>query len=349
MKSLRVMMCSGGAMHYHTAGKLSMKRTTRWALYVFPLLFPLAEAFALPMGYEQLRVTTATDGYTFLGDSTINNSGEIVYHKAYFSSAQLISTRRGALSGDLGSNLRFPDLNNLGELVYTNYSQGLRTFSRDKGELGYGVGAHINDLGFVAATSAGPGDQPYGIYQAGLYSPEGTWSPISVDPNALYIAQIVHLSNSGELIYIGATATGKSQLFSSTRGQLTALDSGVHYAMANNLGEFSYLVDDSLYWEDGTLISDGIVGGCTDMNDLRDIVCNHSMLFLDQPDPHFPPMYAGTFDTVLFTTRPLEYQTRDGFTIMVAEPASAAILAVGLLVFGAARSRKSVVRSARGQ
>ncbi len=297
------------------------------------VILPTA-AMALPLGYESLQVTTAPDGFTFLANAVINNSGEIVYEKTDPISSQLISTRRGALSPALGSSLDGFDLDNYGHVDYSSYNghilYSLDTFS----QIGYGVGPKMNDLGYVAADSVGPVAGPSPIYPLGIYAPDGSITQVAIDPNVSIFRQVVGLTDANELLYLATSVNGSAELFSSTRGQVTHFgELGLQTVMANSSGEYSYVFNNSLYWEDGTRISDGI-GICTDMNDLGDIVCNRERTFLEQPYPQFPPSNYGTFDTILFTTRADEYKQTDGFLATVPEPASMSLLSFGILILG---------------
>ncbi len=212
----------------------------------------------------------------------INNNGEIVYIEASSIGSSpditLASTHRGTLAGP-SNDLRFPDINDAGEVVYSDVDGpgGLRVFSTERGFLFFGNLAGINELGAVSAVGSiglGPG----GVL---LYDTNGTLSQIGLNPGE--DVTTTNVSNSGEITYVlrDATGTRVGNVISSTRGQLTHFTTGegaLTHA-ANNLGQFIYIAraDDGdlhLFDQDGRALWNGVVGAYADINDFGDIVFN---------------------------------------------------------------------------
>lgn len=208
----------------------------------------------------------------------INNNGEIVYTEASAFGPEpditIASTHRGTLAGP-SVNLRFPDINDAGEVVYTDLdvSRGLGVYSTERGFLFLGNLAGINDLGAVSA--GGPG-------RVLLYETDGTLSQIGLSFGQEVTS--TNVSNSGEITYVLREETGPrltGNVVSSTRGQLTHFTTGDGALGhgANNLGQFIYtaLGDDGdlhLFDQDGRSLWNGAVGAWADLNDYGDIVFN---------------------------------------------------------------------------
>jgi len=303
---------------------------------------PVAEA--VPIGVSYL--TASIRGL----EPAINNAGEIVYlADDSLGFTWLQSSRRGALT-DLSLNIRFPDINDLGEVVYSDALDGrpgLSAISTERGFLARGNLLSINDLGEMAGGTFPVVPGPERLVRYGTDA-----SIVEVLP--VTGIQSTGLSNSGELTYVTRDpVSGVSNLYSSTRGQLTFFTSGrgVGSHAANNLGQYVYTAFESgglgLFDQDGTRLWDGYVNGIADLNDFGDVVFN--LPYTYKCETSHDTCIA--FSVVLMTSRP-DFYASDGFQTYstpvvlppgptsVPEPGTLTLLSVGLAGMVAHRSRR---------
>jgi hypothetical protein len=222
-------------------------------------------SFANPREYIALQVTTARDGFSQCQPS-INDRGEIVYVVSDPRGPQfLLSTRRGDLAGPSG-NLRFPDINRHGEVVWADLvgPGGARTFSTTRGEIGFGNFPVISGNGLVATET---------FDGVRLYRQDGTFVHLALDPAVRIFESLVHVRKNGVVLYYARDTAGIPQLWSTKRGQLTDFDvPRTGDIAANGRGDFVYTGEGSiLFASDGTILwGDRAIR--PDMNNHGDIV-----------------------------------------------------------------------------
>jgi hypothetical protein len=245
-------------------GKDRVRRRAAGIVFALLGLALTSASFANPREYVALQVTTAHDGFSQCQPS-INDRGEIVYVVSDPRGPQfLLSTRRGDLAGP-SDNLRFPDINRHGEVVWADLigPGGFRTFSTTRGEIGFGNFPVISGNGLVAAET---------FDGLRLYRRDGTFVLLALDPAVSELEYPVHVTNTGEVFYFARDTALIPHLFSTKHGQVTDDEpSGFTDIAVNDRGEF-------VFTGDGILASDGTIlweGGRTirpDMNNHGDIV-----------------------------------------------------------------------------
>jgi hypothetical protein len=247
--------------------------------------------------YVAFEVTHTDDYNQGSAEAAINNLGEIVYISFTPFTVETFSTRRGQISFSGTNNSRFPDINDEGEVVYTDISGGFgwRVISNVRGDVTEGFGARINAYGDVGITR-----------QDSILIHYGNGSEAQVATGG-WEARIHHLSDNGELYFSKRTEeVFVPQLYVASVGSITKLtnfagdggDDFVSYA-ANNKGEFVYARNGKLYGSNGKLLWRGTILGVSDMNDHGDITVNIGRWFIG-PDG----VTYGSVDVVLLTKRP---------------------------------------------
>ncbi len=231
-------------------GKDRVRKRAAGIVFALLGLALTSASFANPREYVALQVTTAHDGFSQCQPS-INDRGEIVYVVSDPRGPQfLLSTRRGDLAGPSG-NLRFPDINRHGEVVWADLigPGGFRTFSTTRGEIGFGNFPVISGNGLVAAET---------FDGLRLYRRDGTFVHLGVDPAVTFLYP-VHVTNAGVVFYVALDTAGVPQLFSTKRGQVSDFDLGpndITGIAVNNRGDFVY-TGDGVFASDGTILWEG--------------------------------------------------------------------------------------------
>jgi hypothetical protein len=237
-------------------------------------------------------------------EPAINNLGEIVYTRVRGDDVYIASTSRGRLS-PYSPNVRFPDINDDGEVVYADVVEGLPSLtmvSTTRGPLFAGNLGRINRWGQIAASGflSIPGPR-----QLLMYDVDGTLHGLT-GPESINSTGI---TDGGEVTYVKIDQTlGTSDVFSTDRGQLT-FSGNVSTHGANGAGDFIYTERQpgktwpSLFSEDGQLLFDG-VAGWPDLNDHGDIVFNVPTFY------EVDGVTYGNFALVLMTSRPKYFHTQ---------------------------------------
>lgn len=201
----------------------------------------------------------------------INNLGEIAYVWSTEFETYIASTFQGPVSPH-STNVRFPDLNDEGEIIYTDLipgRPGLALVSVTRGPLFNGNLGAINRSGQISAGGQITFDRPPGLL---FYDSDGSLYQV-IDSSTIVTTDI---SDSAEITYVDSSALG-TDIFSTTRGQLTFSGRVATHA-ANNSGRFIYTVrrQDGLFdlmSDTDEVIWNG-VSVLADINDYGDIVLN---------------------------------------------------------------------------
>jgi len=236
-------------------------------------------------------------------EPAINNLGEIVYTQSRSDGTlSIASTNRGRLTSN-SFDIRFPDINDNGEIVYSDLVAGLPSLtllSRVRGPLFSGNLGRINNWGQVSATGFGTTPGPTRLLK---YEIDGTLHELTGPAEISSTA----ITDDGEVTYVSVDPVLGSDVFSTARGQLTFLGNVVSHA-ANGIGEFIYTVRlpdnrQLLFAESGELLWNGVAGR-PDLNDYGDIVFNVPVVYLVNG------VRVGNFAMVLLTSRPNVYHDR---------------------------------------
>ena len=235
-------------------------------------------------------------------EPAINNLGEIVYTRSRTDGAYIASTHRGRLTAS-SMSVRFSDINDDGEVVYTDEVPGLPSLtllSTTRGPLFPGNLGRINKWGQISAT--GFTSIP-GTAQLLRYDVDGTLHGLTADN-----IRSTGVTDSGEVTYVRYDSSLGSDVFSTERGQLT-FSGNVSTHSANSVGEFIYteLLPGNPWWslfsQSGELLWDG-VAGWPDLNDYGDIVFNVPTFY------EVDGVRYGNFALVLLTSRPKFFHSR---------------------------------------
>jgi hypothetical protein len=236
---------------------------------------------------------------TFLvvsGDSgwepSINNAGEIVYlARDGAGNPNVVSNRRGQLTHSTTGHLRFPELNDSGEVVYADRvppAEEFQVWSTERGLLTVGTSANtpaIGDSGEVCFVRSAPGEVEIHTDRRGRVLDLGDSVATTCDINA-----------QGEIVFRGLDDKGNFQIFSTTRSQLTNEENVLlGTPSVNNRGEVVWVQSGELFsLAQGQLTEfGGLVGFRVDLNDRGDVV--------------FPYRLKKTFIVVLATRNPERY------------------------------------------
>ena len=235
-------------------------------------------------------------------EPSINNSGEIVYLATDESgNPNVFSTLRGQLTRSTTGHLRFPELNEQGEVVYADRvppAVEFQVWSTVRGLITKQPPANvpaISDSGEICFARSEPGSVELHTDRRGLIVDLGDAPSTTCD-----------LNSQGEVVYRGFDEEGRYQVFSSTRGQLTTEpEAFLGSPSVNNRGEVVWVQSGELHSlvEGQVTEFGGLVGFRLDLNDSGDVV--------------FPYRHKKTFLIVLATRhperypdfRPLKYET----------------------------------------
>ena len=191
-------------------------------------------------GYKFKQIAEIGEGYS----PSINNLEEIVYQK-YDSNGNpnIFSNVRGWLTFSTSGSARFPDINDLGEIVFMdNASQTpgpgpWTTWSSVRGWIGMGGIPSISDTGEI-------------VYQDTQSLPRllksSTRGVLISDPDVNASNFNPEVNENGEVVYVSKDGSGIKQIFSTERGQITFLPVGnlVGTPTINNDGEIIYVAKD---------------------------------------------------------------------------------------------------------
>jgi hypothetical protein len=269
----------------------------------------LKTAASLDIGSSAiLQVTHLHDGFAQAANS-INNLGEIVYEEFKYvpssdTGKRIYSTRRGLIVPGDTENRSGADINDAGEIVWSDLlgPGGPTIRSNTRGTLGKGSNPRISQEGRIAVE--------LNSTQLGIYETDGSLTQVALDPNVLPLSQVtcVNLSSAFGLAYEAQSATTQADdLFFSRGGQIThfpALDSPV--LGANDLGDWAYtllnhdLLIQQLFNSKGELIWNNAVGQ-PNLNERGDIVFTELVIVNKQ----------GALQAMLATQRPFEFLRKD--------------------------------------
>ena len=219
--------------------------------------------------------------YTFLvvsdgpsWEPSINNSGEIVYlSRDESGNPNVFSTRRGQLTRSETGHLRFPELNEDGEVVYADRvppSVEFQVWSSSRGLITGPAPANtpaISDSGEICFVRSDPDKVELHTDRRGLLLDLGDTIGTTCD-----------LNSRGEVVYRALDEEVHFQIFSSTRQQLTdEPESLLGSPSVNNHGEVVWVQGGELHSLSEGQITEfgGKVGFRLDVNDLGDIVFSY--------------------------------------------------------------------------
>ena len=267
------------------------------AFAVYLLLSAQAPVQESPASYEFLVVS---DGPSW--EPSINNSGEIVYLSGDESgNPNVFSTRRGQLTHSTTGHLRFPELNEAGEVVYADRvppSIEFQVWSTTRGLISGRSRANIpaiSDSGEICFVRSGPDRVELHTDRRGLVFDLGDTVGTTCDVNSL-----------GEIVYRGFDEEGHFQIFSSTRQQISdEPEALLGSPSVNNLGQVVWVQAGEIHsLEEGRITEfGGKVGFRLDLNDHGDIVFSywHRKTYLIALATRHPERYPDF--------RPLKYES----------------------------------------
>lgn len=248
---------------------------------------------ALASGQESLTPISflvVSDGPSW--EPSINNSGEIVYlTRDEAGYPNVFSTRRGQLTRSTTGHLRFPDLNEAGELVYADRvppSTEFQIWSSARGLISRqssGNTPALSDSGEICFVKSDSRQVELHTDRRGRVLDLGDTIGTTCDVNS-----------SGEIVYRSLDDDGNFQIFSSTRSQLTHEPQALLGSPSvNNHGQVVWVQSGELHsLEEGQMTEfGGLVGFRIDLNDHGDVV--------------FPYRQKKTFIIVLATRFPERY------------------------------------------
>lgn len=239
------------------------------AFAVYLLLSGPVPALESLTSYEFLVVS---DGPSW--EPSINNSGEIVYlSRDESGNPNVFSTRRGQLTHSTTGYLRFPELNENGEVVYADRlppSDEFQVWSTVRGLLTGQSRANtpaISDSGEVCFVRSDPDKVELHTDRRGLIVDLGDIAGTTCD-----------LNSHGEVVYRALDEEGHHQIFSSTRRQITdEPETLLGSPSVNNRGQVVWVQSGEIHTlEEGRITEfGGKVGFRLDLNDHRDIVFSY--------------------------------------------------------------------------
>jgi hypothetical protein len=167
-------------------------------------------------GYRFEPIAGIEEGWT----PSINNLGEIIYVKPDpHEVINVFSDKRGWVTFSSTNNLRFPDLNDTGEIVYADLVLGT----------GFSVFSSVNGLIATRCNVPSIGNTGEIVYNKSYQQP---YQIISTTRGLLYTSPTVpevvlnpEINDYGEVVYNDRDASGMLQIFSTERGQITFLTS----------------------------------------------------------------------------------------------------------------------------
>ena len=225
-------------------------------------------------------------------EPSINNSGEIVYVTEDESGfPNVFSTRRGQITRSTTGHLRYPELNEDGEIVYADRvppSLEFQVWSTVRGLISGRYPANapaISDTGEICFVSSEPRRVSLHTDRRGRVLDLGDSIGTTCD-----------LNSQGEIVYRSIDGEGDFQIFSSTRRQLTEGEEVLLGSPSvNNHGQVVWVQSGELFsLEEGQITEfGGLVGFRVDLNDHGEVV--------------FPYRQKKTFIIVLATRYPERY------------------------------------------
>ena len=235
-------------------------------------------------------------------EPSINNSGEIVYLALdEAGNPNVFSTRRGQVTRSTTGHLRFPELNEEGEIVYADRvapSTEFQVWSNVRGLITVKPPANtpaISDIGEICFVRSGSRRVELHTDRRGRVLDLGDSVGTTCD-----------LNSQGEIVYRGVDDEGNFQIFSSTRQQLTdEQEVLLGSPSVNNHGQVVWVQSGELFsLEDGQVTEfGGLVGFRVDLNDQGDVVFpyRHKKTFLIVLATRYPERYPDF--------RPLKYES----------------------------------------
>jgi len=235
-------------------------------------------------------------------EPSINNSGEIVYlARDAVGNPNVFSTRRGQVTRSTTGHLRFPELNDAGEIVYADRvppSSGFQVFSTIRGLVSEQFSANtpaISDTGEICFVRSAPGHLQLHTDRRGEVLDLGDSVGTTCDINS-----------EGEIVYRGVDGEGNFQIFSSVGGQLSGEEEVLLGSPSiNNNGEVVWVQSGELFSLEAGQVTEfgGLVGFRVDLNDQGDVVFPYrrKKSFMIVLATRYPEMYPDF--------RPLKYES----------------------------------------